>query len=70
MAKKISPTSTKAQILEAYNELLQKLQEKVADNPKELRAREEKSNVVKTAQDNTALEDGNHNQPSDSPWLS
>jgi len=49
MVKKVSPSSTKAQILEAYDELMQQLQEKVADNPKELKEREEKQNLVEKA---------------------
>ncbi|RLD30530.1 MAG: hypothetical protein DRI73_10210, partial [Bacteroidetes bacterium] len=49
MVKKVSPSSTKAQILEAYDEVLQQLQEKVADNPKELKEREEKQKLVEKA---------------------
>lgn len=49
MIKKVSPTNTKTQILEAYNELLNKLQEKAADNPKELKEREEKKMLVEKA---------------------
>ena len=49
MEKKVSPTNTKAQILEAYNELLKQLEEKAADNPKEVREREEKQKTVEKA---------------------
>ncbi len=34
MEKKLSPTSTKSEILNAYNELVKKIQESKQENPK------------------------------------
>ena len=53
MAKKVSPTNTKAQILDAYNELLKELEARVNDNPKEQKERLEKKEIVKNAVANT-----------------
>ncbi len=53
MNKKISTTNTKAQIMEAYDELLLKLQEKSEDNPKEVQQRKEAEKTVTSAQINT-----------------
>jgi len=49
MEKKVNLTNTKAQILEAYSKLLKQLEEKAADNPKEVREREEKQKIVEKA---------------------
>lgn len=49
MEKKVNLTNTKAQIFEAYNKLLKQLEEKAADNPKEVREREEKQKTVEKA---------------------
>ena len=53
MEKKISTTNTKAQIIEAYNELLKKKEEKSQDNPKEVQQRKEAANTVESAQKNS-----------------
>ena len=49
MEKKLSTTSTKAEILDAYNELLQKMQTESRKNPKEEKVQEQKAETVKTA---------------------
>jgi len=53
MNTKVSPTNTKAQILEAYDELLKKLEEKSEDKPKEVQQRKEDLKTVESAQKNT-----------------
>ena len=53
MDKKVSTTNTKAQILEAYDELMKKLEEKSNDNPKEVQQRNEQRKTVDSAQKNT-----------------
>jgi len=53
MDKKVSTTNTKAQILEAYDELMKKLEEKSNDNPKEVQQRNEERKTVDSAQKNT-----------------
>jgi len=53
MDKKVSTTNTKAQILEAYDELMKKLEEKSNDNPKEEQQRNEQLKMVESAQKNT-----------------
>ena len=53
MDKKISTTNTKAQIIQAYNELLKKLEEKSQDNPKEVQERKEAAKTVESAQRNS-----------------
>ncbi len=50
---KVSKNNTKAQILEAYEDLLKKVEEKSNDNPKEVQKREEKKEVLKKAADST-----------------
>ena len=49
MSQKVNLTNTKAQIFEAYNKLLKQLEEKAADNPKEIKARVEKKQTVEKA---------------------
>ncbi len=56
MNKKVSSSNTKAQIIEAYDELLKKLEDKSEDNPKEVQQRKEAIKTVESAQKNT--EDG------------
>ncbi|MCD4735317.1 MAG: hypothetical protein K8R53_04700 [Bacteroidales bacterium] len=53
MDKKISTSNTKAQIIEAYNELLKKQQEKSEDKPKEVQQRKEAAKTVESAQSNS-----------------
>lgn len=53
MNAKVSPTNTKAQILEAYDDLLKKLEEKSEDKPKEVQQRKEDLKTVESAQKNT-----------------
>jgi len=53
MDKKISTSNTKAQIMDAYNEVLKKLEEKSQDNPKEVQQRKEAINTVESAQKNS-----------------
>ena len=53
MDKKVSTTNTKAQILEAYDELMKKLEEKSNDNPKEVQQRNEQRKIVDSSQENT-----------------
>ncbi len=45
MSQKVSSTNTKAQILDAYNKLLKEIEQKAADNPKEVKNREEKNRL-------------------------
>lgn len=49
MEKKLTATNTKTEILEAYNELLQKMQTESRKNPKEEKALEQKIETVKAA---------------------
>lgn len=49
----VNKNNTKAQILEAYESLLKKVEEKSNDNPKEVQQRKEDVKMVKTASDNT-----------------
>jgi hypothetical protein len=51
MEKKISPTSTKTEILKAYNELLDKIQESRQDNPKAEQEKKIKEATVAAAVD-------------------
>ena len=53
MDKKISSTNTKAQIIEAYDELLKKLQEKSEDKPKEVQQRKDAVKTIESAQSNS-----------------
>jgi len=53
MNAKPSTSNTKAQILEAYDELLKKLQEKSEDKPKEIQQRKDAVKTVESAQKNT-----------------
>jgi len=53
MNQKVSTANTKAQILEAYDELLKKLQEKSEDKPKEVQQRKDAVKIVESAQKNT-----------------
>lgn len=55
MDKIISGSKTKAQILEAYNELLKKLQEKSEDKPKEVQQRKDAVKTVESAQSNSEV---------------
>src|SRR3954470_20525525 len=49
MEKKPSTTNTKAEILDAYNELLQKMQSESRKNPKEEKVQQQQVETVKTA---------------------
>ena len=49
MEKKVTPTSTKTEILKAYNELLNKIQESKQDNPKAEQEKKLKETTVETA---------------------
>jgi hypothetical protein len=49
MEKKVTPTSTKTEILNAYNDLLQKIQESKQDNPKAEQERKIKETTVAVA---------------------
>ena len=53
MSKNVSNSSTKAQILEAYENVLKKLEEKSTDNPKEVQQRKEAVKTVEAARKNT-----------------
>jgi hypothetical protein len=53
MEKKVSATSTKNEILEAYNEALAQLQKSKTEAPKVVKEQEEKKAVVKAASENT-----------------
>ncbi len=53
MNKTVSSTNTKAQILEAYESVLKKLEEKSTDNPKEVQQRKEAVKTVEAARGNT-----------------
>ena len=53
MNKNVSNSSTKAQILEAYESVLKKLEEKSTDNPKEVQQRKEAVKTVEAARKNT-----------------
>ncbi|MFU8843052.1 MAG: hypothetical protein ACNA7V_04510, partial [Bacteroidales bacterium] len=53
MNKKISSSNTKSQILAAYEELLEKQQEKSQDNLKENQQRKEAEKTVQSAASNT-----------------
>lgn len=53
MEKEISAKNTKGELLEAYNELLTKLQSKEGLSPKEAKETEEKKQLVKTASKNS-----------------
>jgi hypothetical protein len=54
MAKKISPQSTKNELFEAYNELLEKIQNEKPEQPRQVKEKEEKENLVKKAAENSA----------------
>lgn len=47
MEKTVSEKNTKAQILDAYEKLLKKVQEKSNDNPREVRQRKDDAQMVK-----------------------
>ncbi len=49
MEKKLSPTSTKSEILNAYNELVKKIQESKQENPKAEQEKKVKETTVETA---------------------
>ena len=49
MEKKVTPTSTKTEILKAYNELLNKIQESKQDNPKTEQEKKLRETTVETA---------------------
>ncbi len=49
MEKKPSASNTKNEILEAYNELLKKLEGQKSGQPKEIKEKEERDNVLKNA---------------------
>lgn len=49
MEKKVSPTSTKSEILNAYNELVKKIQESKQENPKAEQEKKVKETTVETA---------------------
>jgi len=49
MEKKVSPTSTKTEILNAYNDLLQKIRESKQDNPKAEQERKIKAQIGRIA---------------------
>lgn len=49
MEKKVSPTNTKTEIFEAYNELLKQMENQPSGQPKEVKEKEERDNTVKTA---------------------
>jgi len=53
MTTKVSTSSTKAQILKAYDDVLKKLEEKVEAKPKEVQQRKEAVKTVESAQKNT-----------------
>lgn len=53
MSKNVTSSSTKAQILEAYENVLKKLEEKSTDNPKEVQQRKEAVKTVEAARKNT-----------------
>jgi len=53
MEKELSTKNTKQEILDAYNEMLEKLQSSETVEPKVLKEKEEKQNLVKTALQNT-----------------
>lgn len=53
MTTKVSTSSTKAQILKAYDDVLNKLEEKVEAKPKEVQQRQEAVKTVESAQKNT-----------------
>lgn len=52
MEKKITSSNTKAQIMEAYEEVLKKLQEKAEEKPKEMQQRKLETKTVESAQKN------------------
>jgi hypothetical protein len=49
MEKRPTPSSTKNEILEAYNELLKQVEEKKSGQPKEVKEKEERENTLKSA---------------------
>jgi len=49
MEKKLSPTSTKSEILNAYNELVKKIQESKQENPKAEQEKKVKETTVESA---------------------
>ena len=49
MEKKPTLTNTKAEILDAYNDLLKKKESESSKNPKEEKAQEQKAETVKAA---------------------
>lgn len=49
MEKKPTPSSTKNEILEAYNDLLKQVEEKKSGQPKEIKENEEREKIVKGA---------------------
>jgi len=49
MEKKVSPASTKTEILKAYNELLKRIQESKQENPKEEQEKKVRETTVETA---------------------
>jgi hypothetical protein len=49
MEKKVTPSSTKTDILEAYSELLKQMEGQKSGQPKEMKESEERENVVKNA---------------------
>lgn len=53
MNKTVSSSNTKAQILDAYDEVMKKLQEKAEDKPKEVQLRKEETRIVESAKQNT-----------------
>jgi len=53
MSKTVTGTNTKAQILEAYENVLKKLEEKSTDNPKEVQQRKEAVKTVEAAHGNS-----------------
>lgn len=55
MDKKPTTSNTKAQILEAYDELLKQLKEKSEDNPKEVQHRKNEEKMVESARVNTEV---------------
>lgn len=51
--EKVNKNNTKAQILDAYENLLKQVEAKSNDNPKQVQQRKEEVNMVKTASENT-----------------
>jgi len=53
MAKEVNATSTKKDILDAYNELLQNIEAQSKEDPKQMKEKEEKVQIVKNASSST-----------------